>query len=222
MGRIAQAFLKIHDRLIALQAKPYIATHLNKSGWNQVTGEIAVFVSEPLPLVLGVDRGAEWEINDPSITSLMKAAKDANLQLVQHLLKAGADPNRRDQRGYTAVVHALQNSKCDSDTVEALLAGGALPNSVDTAGRTPLFWAASCPEIVSELLAAGADVNWKAPSGDTPLLNVVASGNSTQSAIATVKVLVRAGAQTAPALELARRTGQGQIAEFLENYPAAQ
>jgi ankyrin repeat protein len=81
----------------------------------------------------------------------------------------------------------------------------------------------SCPEIAKELLSAGADVNWRDPNGTTPLLKAVAIGGGEQDSLTVVKVLVAAGAdvnardvQGTRALELARRTGQNQIAEFLK------
>jgi hypothetical protein len=220
---VTAVLLAMHDRLVALQAKAFIARELRKSGWKQVTGEITVFVSEPLPVVLGVDRGGEWQINDPTITPLMEASRDGDSARVQDLLKTGADPNIRDQRGYTGLVHAIKNAKCNSEVAKMLLAAGATVNTTDAAGRTPLLWAVSCPEIAKELLSAGADVNWKDPYGNTPLLNAVAVGGGDQGALTMVKVLVAAGAdvnarngQGTTALELAQRTGQSQIAEFLK------
>jgi hypothetical protein len=93
---------------------------------------------------------------------LVKAAEAGELEKVQELLAAGANPNGKDGRELTALSCAA--SEGHPDVVEALLAGGADVNAVTWSG-TALNWAARSAEeradrnvpVARILLAAGAD-----------------------------------------------------------------
>lgn len=80
----------------------------------------------------------------------------------------------------------------DTRAVSTLLASGAPPDAPrDSAGRTPLLWAADAGDAacVAALLAAGADANLADDSGATPLLNAALCGHE-----AAARALMAAGA----------------------------
>jgi ankyrin repeat protein len=77
---------------------------------------------------------------------------------IQTLLRGGADPNAPSGRGgWTPLHHAIHKNQ--SDSVNALIAGGADVNASCCNGLTPLMMAAGYgqTEIVRALLARGAD-----------------------------------------------------------------
>ncbi|KAK3317142.1 ankyrin repeat-containing domain protein [Cercophora scortea] len=86
------------------------------------------------------------------------------------LLEYGAHLDARDLYGHTA----LHLAAYDVDKVRILLDAGAMPNSTDNWGQSPLCqWTsldgAEVPSL-SELLRAGADINLGDHDGNTPLL----------------------------------------------------
>lgn len=113
---------------------------------------------------------------------------EAALPVVRALLTGGADPNRPDAGGRTALHHAIEagtghgasiraRERASPETVRLLLAAGADPDQQDAAGRSPLFPAAerACsygPDetaIFDLLIAAGADPEIRDANGRTPL-----------------------------------------------------
>lgn len=105
------------------------------------------------------------------ITPLMRAARAGRADVVQRLLKAGADPSVMCPTDTTTALQAAIDSE-QPDVVKALLAGGA---PVDQAlyGHhvTPLHYAAKrgSLQIVELLLKAGASVSATDDDGCTPL-----------------------------------------------------
>lgn len=90
---------------------------------------------------------------------------------VAQCLSEGADPNSRDEDGWTPLHHAARDSKTP-EVVKALLDAGANPDARDKRGRTPLHLAATreTPEVVKVLLVdAGADPKAKTKDGKTPV-----------------------------------------------------
>ncbi|MEE1772605.1 ankyrin repeat domain-containing protein [Streptomyces sp. JV185] len=87
---------------------------------------------------------------------------------VKALLRAGADPERRDSEGVTPLYEASVNGK--AEIARLLLAAGASPNTESSglgSDGTPLC-AAACwghTETVRELLAHGADPNLREDHG---------------------------------------------------------
>lgn len=98
-----------------------------------------------------IDAGADPNVVDAHGTSaLMDAARDGDTATVHSLLAAGATPDLRDRHDRDALILACQSPHADSDTVRALIAGGADPHAgsddamdaVDcatAAGRTDLL-----------------------------------------------------------------------------------
>jgi ankyrin repeat protein len=86
-------------------------------------------------------------------------------EVVDVLLKAGADPNARDGMEETALF------KCSYKTelVQPLLHAGAEINARDRDGSTPLIRYARSEPFVRELLAQGADPSLANKRGETAL-----------------------------------------------------
>ncbi len=140
-----------------------------------------------------LDAGADPDHPHPSDgrTPLMFAVAlpgQAARPIVRALLAGGADPNRPDRTGRTALHHAIEagtghgnsiaaKERASADVVRLLLAAGADPDHRDAAGRSPLFPAAerACSygpnetAIFDHLITAGADPDIRDAQGRTPL-----------------------------------------------------
>lgn len=97
------------------------------------------------------------------------AASTNNIELVEKLLLAGADPNTADEHKRSALHFAACRGYVD--VVKLLLRHGANPNNKDTLGNTPLHLAACINHIpvVIELLDAGTDVSSNDRNGHNPI-----------------------------------------------------
>jgi ankyrin repeat protein len=144
---------------------------------------------DPSVARLLVDLGATVDVRDQlSMTPLMHAAEDNQLEIVQMLIEAGASVNTRDAHGMTALMYASKN--CHPAVVRALLEAGAKVNMQQLEGYTPLMFASAsgymtkrhfiergynerarstAPETVELLLNAGAEVNTTDLEGRTAL-----------------------------------------------------
>ena len=140
--------------------------------------------------------GANPNVRDPEddTTALHAAVSDDNEEAIIALLAARADPNLQDDEGTTPLAQAV--TRTDENAlaiVNHLLAGGADPRAADRHGLTPLHQTADIEdheEILSVLLAAGADVNAVAVRDVTPLM--VAAGAGIENNVA---LLLAAGAK---------------------------
>jgi ankyrin repeat protein len=104
-------------------------------------------------------------------TALIRASSRGRTEIVKLLLKAGANPDTKDNYGETALMRASLSGH--KDIVILLLKAGANPDTKDNYGETALMKASynGHKEIVKLLLKAGADVNLQATRGDTALMN---------------------------------------------------
>lgn|GEM_PF-691518 len=99
---------------------------------------------------------------------LISAVFNGQAYLVKARLSAGADPDEKDERGYTALLVAARLRLWG--IAADLLSAGASPDSRDKEGRTALHYAAFSgeEEIVRKLLSAGADRGIRDRAGRIP------------------------------------------------------
>lgn len=112
------------------------------------------------------------------------------LDLVQPLLRAGANPNAKNRYGVTPLSVACENG--NAAIVEALLDAGSDPNQALVSGETPLMTAArnGNSAALALLLAHEASIDAREPvKQQTALMWAAAEDNA-----AAVERLVRAGA----------------------------
>ena len=109
---------------------------------------------------------------------LHRAAKTGDIEVLNALLAAGADVDGRDDRGWTVLMHAVNEGQ--DPQVELLLASKANPDVRAPDGATALFIAVSRgrAEIVGLLRRAGADPWFAGPDGRTPADVARAGGGS--------------------------------------------
>lgn len=111
-----------------------------------------------------------------SAGDLLMAVFNGQEYLVRSRLNAGADPNIRDSRSYSALLIAARLGHWSM--VKDLLSAGALPDVRDKSGRTALHYAAFAGDIdaIRALLSAGADRNLRDGAG-MKAINLVADAS---------------------------------------------
>ncbi len=120
---------------------------------------------------------------------LVAAAKAADADAVERLLKRGDDVDQRQPDGATALHWAAFRD--DQRTAGLLLAAGADVGAANDLGATPLWLAAEngSATMIERLLAAGADANVELPEGETPVMTASRAGTAEG-----VRALISAGA----------------------------
>lgn len=156
-------------------------------------------------------------------TALHIAALSGQRDAALTLVRRGTDPRAYDDQHVDALT--LAAGQGDRDMVALLLWLGAEANAVTGPDdRTALISAArgGHAEVVRELVAAGAPVNYVSSLGWTALMEAVIFGDGSPRTAATVKALLDAGARarfrdwqgTTP-LRLARLRGDNAVVELL-------
>ena len=122
-------------------------------------------------------------------TPLIEAALGGHGQVVEELIREGADVNGKSAVQRAALHYASWNGHCS--VVKTLCTAGADTNVQDKEGETPLIRAAKLgsDEMVCELIRAGAGVNVQDKGGKTPLMCAAERGSDQ-----IVCKLIRAGA----------------------------
>jgi len=128
-----------------------------------------------------IDKGAAIDAkNGAGATALMAAATNGSPSAVQLLLEKGADPNLRTKLGETALGNAAGAG--NAATVKLLLDRGVDVNSRNSRGYSPLMLAAGSDamnaDIVTLLLAKGADTSFSADYDETALVLASRRGNT--------------------------------------------
>lgn len=93
-------------------------------------------------------------------TALIAETVSGNIDRVSLLLERGADPNRRDRTGQTALMYAAGRGDAGSNLVQLLISYGADINLADNDGNTALDVAkASSAPAVEELLRRAGGIS---------------------------------------------------------------
>src|SRR5262245_36760577 len=119
--------------------------------------QLAAYFGAPAAAALLIGSGADVSAvaeNPMRIQPLHAAAAGRHHEVVVLLLIAGADPNVRQQGGWTPLHAAAQHG--DTDLAEVLLAAGADPAAANDEGTTPVAAArqAGHQELADRLAAA--------------------------------------------------------------------
>ncbi len=104
-------------------------------------------------------------------TPLWSAAVAMRSELVEFLLRHGAELDARDHKGRTTLMYVAQHG-VGEDVVGRLLAHGADVNARDTEGRTALMYVSfsACQSAMELLLDGGADIDLQDMRGTTALM----------------------------------------------------
>jgi ankyrin repeat protein len=106
---------------------------------------------------------------------LLSSIATGDLERTKALLASNADPNARDTNGAPALVYASYYGY--PEIAKTLIDKGAKVDAAAPDGRTALTWAKTV-EVAKVLLDNGANPNSKTTNNATPLLYIVATGNT--------------------------------------------
>ncbi|MEQ9116170.1 MAG: ankyrin repeat domain-containing protein [Rickettsiales bacterium] len=143
-------------------------------------------------LVMSLGRGyINAEFTDGA-TPLTFAVAKAKPEIVDMLVKAGADPRIPNRFGQYAVHFAVASKPYREDIIENIINAGADINAQDRLGQTPLMLAiySKISKVFEYLLANGADVNLESKSKQTALMYAARAGASQK----TIDLLMARGA----------------------------
>ncbi len=127
------------------------------------------------------------------MTALLEACRRGKThnEIAAALIEAGAEINSRDPYGVTPLIFAAISGS--PETMRLLMSRGSDVKAKDVDGRTALIEVLTTenempPEMVEDLIRAGADVNVRIYGGMTPLM-IAAGGNPR-----ILRALIEAGA----------------------------
>jgi ankyrin repeat protein len=145
-------------------------------------------------------------------TALEHAVRNANREMVQLLLSAGANVNLKNGSGETALM--MLDGDATSDLVWDIINVGAKVNLKDNFGNTALMRAATTNnlEALKTLIDAGAEVDARDKRGHTALMAAASEGN-----VNVVRTLILAGAD----INATDDEHQNVLAHAMENDRAA-
>ena len=108
-----------------------------------------------------ITMGADLDWKDPNnsdYSALMEAVVHDKPDIVEMLLKAGADPNTQDNIRISAL-HLCSNKRSKYECFKALMKYDVNINIQNRGGQTPLHWAVNWnnSKVVKDLIEAGAD-----------------------------------------------------------------
>lgn len=127
-------------------------------------------------LLAGMNANVKDEANGGS--ALISAATRGDLEMVNTLLQGRADVNQRDEKGFTALLRALQNRR--EEIANVLVARPELDVNAQAPGSVIAliaFIARDRDATVEDLLNRGAKPNVQDDDGDTALNIAVQRGN---------------------------------------------
>jgi ankyrin repeat protein len=114
--------------------------------------------------------------NRDGITPLHQAIKNENVEVLNALVAAGADPNARDPRSGNNALHFAVIIESSDEILNALIAGNADLNARNNQGDSPLHLAIHLQReerVMRFLIAAGTNPGLVNDSGQTPRSQVV-------------------------------------------------
>ena len=173
-------------------------------------------------LIAGMDVNLRDEVSHT--TALEHAVGNANREMVQLLLSAGANVNARNDQGQTVLM--MLDEDATSDLIWDLVNAGAQVNLKDQNGNTALMQAASDSnlEAIKTLFDAGAEVDARNDKGETALMLAASDGDVT-----VVRALVLAGADISAhdeddntALSLSQENNHSAVFRFLKSKGAIE
>lgn len=130
----------------------------------------AAAASDEIAVNLFFAAGMNPNTKDETTSPLIAAASRGDLEMVTALVQGGALVNQKDEKGFTALLRAIQRN---NDAVADLLVAqpGVDLNAQGSTGVTALmsYIAKRREDVVTNLLSRGADVNLKDADGDTAL-----------------------------------------------------
>ena len=157
------------------------------------------FLIQLFNILLSTNRSKEL-VNLKNIyenTILYYVSKEGRKEIVEILLRHGADINARNAFGYTALQMALKSWENSFETAHFLLSQNANPNIYGgKIEESPLWYLSDCCELPEKhelmrmMLRRGANPNLQTIKDDYPLLFSVIKSND----IKTTEILLRAGA----------------------------
>ncbi|HCC37016.1 MAG TPA: hypothetical protein DEQ14_05085 [Treponema sp.] len=162
---------------------------LYKSPWEEL-----IRLDAPLPffekmLVLGKNIEPDFA-NGINESPLVMAIQKNNYEVVDFLIKSGANVNRLHRRQRTPIYHAARDA--DFRILELLIKAGADVNRTDEGGYTPLhtvfsqFGERNHKEKIEVLLANQANINAVTSDGLTPLMQSVSTFMSQAEVVQTL------------------------------------
>ena len=127
-----------------------------------------------------IDHGADVNApNNNSVTALMTACQEGNVEAINILLDAGADPNSIEVYGRTCL-HVAVIGLCSKEVLQKLIGHGVNVNARRKYDITALMIACMQGEtqkrnidVINVLLNAGADPNYVTVDGETCLHTAV-------------------------------------------------
>lgn len=132
---------------------------------------LSTYATSPKAALCLLSRGAETEkVNNQGMTALAIAASRGNLSTVKVLLrKDPAQLERKDNKGYTPLIHAVMKQRVDVTTF--LIGKKADVTAKASDNRSLLSWAAlyGSTDLLDILLKEKQDVNAQDSRGFTPL-----------------------------------------------------
>eukprot|EP00730_Choanoeca_flexa_P002363 TRINITY_DN11023_c0_g3_i1.p2 TRINITY_DN11023_c0_g3~~TRINITY_DN11023_c0_g3_i1.p2 ORF type:complete len:226 (+),score=71.98 TRINITY_DN11023_c0_g3_i1:1548-2225(+) len=160
---LMQAAYHGHNGMVLLLLKAH-ANPNYQSNSDKSAMMLAVIEGHLNTIKLLIDYGADIHVQDRAGATALDFAVDfGRADIIKYLIKSkGADPNRRDERGWTPLLRCAAISGSGEAAMQ-LIQCGADVNAVDDNGNTPLILAvvANKQDLVDVLVKAGCDTEYK-------------------------------------------------------------